>query len=523
MRTPTSFSHFATSAEGDETSSKREFENVNELTLPNSFKPGSDSSVMWHGPDSKGSGARSAVPSSGVPASAVTDRGEPSAGAAIAGTPHVRAAGQGVQRKNDFDATFSSLNDDETESTSTSEMFSLEAWRTGILELGHHTFWPEDKHDSIQRGFTVVRLARDLTRFNRATRSRRKDTKPSEATLIDYAKKCAQIDLELEQFEDEPEALIQVMGRHARSKNSFYLYKAALKARQMKRIQDLLRSQDASQRLGGTNETWLRHVHELQKAMKAFADFDELHRQSCLDLVGGRGVRSRSKRRDLPNLPDDWRTRFLEITSDHEQYADAAVLLRFCGLRPTELCKGVDVSFSTKGIEVRILGGKTRKTAGQPWRVFRLNTALLPKSFVDRVERAGKIKVAAEPDALRMYLRRISAQVFRPVDAKQAKSRNQEHVLSAYTFRHALVTDLRDEGWEAASIAAVIGEASADTVAYYGIRSGGRGKSPSSSAVLMDSVQAARSVRPSKMEGLDALLAQKESAIVRSRVEQMTR
>nr|CBA29334.1 hypothetical protein Csp_A11620 [Curvibacter putative symbiont of Hydra magnipapillata] len=228
-------------------------------------------------------------------------------------------------------------------------------------------------------------------------------------------------------------------------------------------------------------------------------------------------------------MPDGWRTRFLEITSDHEQYADAAVLLRFCGLRPTELCKGVDVSFSTKGIKVRILGGKTRKTAGQPWRFFRLNSALLPKSFVDKVERAGKIKVAAEPDALRMYLRRISDQVFWPVDAKQAesrnqaKSRNQEYVLSAYTFRHALVTDLRDEGWKAETIAAAIGEVSADTVAYYGIRSGGRGKSPSSSAVLMNSVQAALPVRPSKMEGLDALLAQKESAIVRSRFEQMTK
>lgn len=402
-------------------------------------------------------------------------------------------------------------------------MLSLAFWRNSLCELSSHASWPEDMQGSIQRGFAIVRLARDLNKLIKAARKRRKDTKPSLATLADYSKKCSLIDRELGCFQHEPEALMQVMGRHARSKNSFNLYKAALKARQMQRIQDLLRSQDATQRLGGTNETWLRHVHELQKAMKAFADFDELDRQSCLDFVGGRGLQSRSKRRDLPNLPHDWRTRFLEITSDHEQYADAAVLLRFCGLRPTELCKGVDVSLSTNGIEVRILGGKTRKTAGQPWRFFCLNSALLPKSFFDRVERAGTIKVTAEPDALRMYLRRLSDQVFRQGDYKQPGSRIQDHVLSAYTFRHALVTDLRDEGWDTASIAAAIGESSADTVAYYGTRSRGRGKSPSSSAVLMNSVQAALPVRPSKMEGLDALLAQKESAIVRSRVEQMTR
>jgi hypothetical protein len=76
-------------------------------------------------------------------------------------------------------------------------------------------------------------------------------------------------------------------------------------------------------------------------------------------------------------------------------------------------------------------------------------------------------------------------------------------ILSAYLFRHALVTELREDGWDTSDIAAVIGESTADTVAWYGLRRRGGGSvKPKKIAVVAGSIQTAVPVRPPDLSGL---------------------
>jgi hypothetical protein len=105
--------------------------------------------------------------------------------------------------------------------------------------------------------------------------------------------------------------------------------------------------------------------------------------------------------------------------------------------------------------------------------------------------------------SMRAYLGRLSPVVLGlPRNGKAPR-------LSAYAFRHALVTDLRDEGRTTEEIAAVIGELSAETVAYYGLHRRGRGKFRPRVAIERDSVQTADAVKPLNRSGLQAVLDKK--------------
>ena len=247
--------------------------------------------------------------------------------------------------------------------------------------------------------------------------------------------------------------------------------------------------------------------------MKDFIEVDALDREECLDFVGKSSERAHSKRSDLPHLPAGWQERFQEIIALNRQYQDAGLLLLHCGLRPVELLKGVKVRRTPEGISVHIQGGKVRETAGQPWRSFVLDPETLPESFVHRVQINGEITVSADPELLRAYLYRLSDRVFLQGKYRPQGAREKSFVLSAYTFRHSVVTALRDSGWDTKSIAAVIGESSAQTVSLYGTRSRVGSCSPQKSSIMKNSVQAARPVRGVDMKGLHEMLSRKANTV----------
>lgn len=363
------------------------------------------------------------------------------------------------------------------------------------------------------QAFEIVRLGRELVTLNNADRRSRKDTPPSEKTLADYGKKCRQIDREMTNLpDDEQEPLVTVIGRHAVKAKSFTAIKSALKWRAMERVKGLLKSQDAVQISSGRGTAWMGHVMSLYDALCGFIDVDSLDRHECLDFTGRSSERGRSKRADLPFLPIGWQDRFLNFTAEDPSHCDVGVLLVHCGLRPVELAKGVKLALADKGVAVEIMGGKVRATAGQPWRSFVLDANGLPPPFVQRLKAAGELFVTADPDPLRSYLNRLSDRVFLQGDFKPKGAHKKQYVLSAYTFRHSLVTELREEGWDTASIASIIGESSAKTVTLYGTRSR-KGPQPASKlAILQGSVQAARPVRAIDMQGLDLVQERKKAA-----------
>lgn len=489
------------------------------FTLPNGIDgPDSDRSVMWHGPNPIGLGGQSPVPKAGVQAWGVTDGVHPPAGAALAGNPGVHTAQTGVQKLSKMAKPASMVNGDVTHADTfifTKSIMDFETWRQRVMCVRHQARSPTDLDGDVSmlteaEAFDIVKLGRAFISLNKANRTSRHDTPPSQSSLDYYKSKCEQIDEKLLRLDpEEAEPMRLVMGGYAVSKQSFSAIKSALKSRAIGNVVQLLSSQDALQRLGERNVAWRDHVLHLHAALKIFIEIDTLDRSDCLAYANKVAKPSRSKRGDLSHLPDGWQERFLEINLKSRTYSDAGVLLRHCGLRPTELAKGVQVKATPQGIRVYILGGKVRDVAGQPWRSFLLNPECLPQSFVHRVQAELEITVSAKPNALRAHLQRLSDEVFQQGEFKLKGKRSRRYTLSAYTFRHDFVTDLRQAGWDTNSIAGVIGESSEQTVSYYGTRSRAGSKTPKRSAVLKGSVQTARPVRTLNMDGLERVLAQK--------------
>jgi integrase len=243
----------------------------------------------------------------------------------------------------------------------------------------------------------------------------------------------------------------------------------------------------------------------LEAAFNAVRRLSQLLRESCLDFTQETTKPPGSTRSTLKALAKVDRERFLREVERSLTYRFAGVILNFCGLRPEELHKGVEIEWQARGsILVKIDGAKVREgISGQRWRRMQLKADALPSWFVEHVRNNKAMKVSAEPDAMRAYLGRVSPVVLeRPRNGKAPR-------LSAYAFRHALVTDLREEGWTTEEIAAVIGELSAATVAYYGLHRRGKGKVRPGVAIERGKVATANPVKPLDRSGLQAVFEKK--------------
>lgn len=324
---------------------------------------------------------------------------------------------------------------------------------------------------SDDRAREIVVAARATIRANEDTRRRRKDTAPSDETLEDYRKRCETLDAAVRaSAKSQPDALRTALAQYAGAPRSFQKMKSAVRTLTLARIKLLLSQQDKQQRAQGAaaegewRPKWLALVAMLQWGLADLQVVDDANRDECLESEGLSHKPSKSKRKDVPRLDSGWRDRFLHLNERSATYRDAGVVLRFAGVRPLELEHGVRLRWTESGIRVRVTGAKVRETAGQPWRSFSLDAAELPRWFVELLPRNRSLVLKAQADPMRSHLRRQSQPVINPAEKKSIA-----HIkLSAYTFRHALVSDLRAAGWTPEDIAPVIGESSARTANLYG-------------------------------------------------------
>jgi hypothetical protein len=325
---------------------------------------------------------------------------------------------------------------------------------------------------SDERAREIVVAARARIRANEDIRRARKDTAPSEQTLDDYRKRCETLDAVVRASgKGQPDALRTALAQYAGAPQSFQKMKSAVRTLTLGRIKLLLSQQDKQQRARGAAATegewrpkWLALVAMLQWGLADLQVVDGSNRDECLKSEGLSPKPSKSKRKDVPRLDSGWRDRFLHLNERSATYRDAGVVLRFAGVRPLELEHGVRLRWTDRGIRVRVTGAKVREIAGQPWRSFSLDPAELPAWFVELLPKNRSLVLKAQADPMRSHLRRQSQPVINP-----AEKRSIAHIkLSAYTFRHALVSDLRAAGWTPEDIAPVIGESSARTANLYG-------------------------------------------------------
>jgi hypothetical protein len=91
--------------------------------------------------------------------------------------------------------------------------------------------------------------------------------------------------------------------------------------------------------------------------------------------------------------------------------------------------------------------------------------------------------------AMRSWLKRLSPLVF-PVE-----DREPQLILSSYVLRHALITDLRQAGWDVVEMAKVLGERRAETAKWYGLNwRGARFRRTPDIAIERGTVETARPV-----------------------------
>lgn len=251
--------------------------------------------------------------------------------------------------------------------------------------------------------------------------------------------------------------------------------RSAVLWRSIERVRELLKSQDRLQRTSPGSLVWALKVDELSTELHLLTQVRDLTLPAAVALSGLVPRPSASKRRMLLRVNQDWRSRFLVKGARSKKYRMANVVLACTGLRPIELSWGVEVRRRGPVVAMKIKGGKVRATAGQPWRVLFVPAEQLPSWFLDAIGTVPKV-VSAPAGAMRSYLGRLSDQVFKPGKDGSVP------ILSAYMFRHALVTDMRAAGWGSEEMAGVLGERSARTSRWYGLRKRGS-KSPPLAAV----------------------------------------
>ena len=380
---------------------------------------------------------------------------------------------------------------------------------------------PKSKQIAIEAAFAFARLfsptkvialeaASTVLSAIEAERQRRHATLPKASSVKDYAGKVLRVEEAMEEFDGGwAEKVTMAVGRLGRALQSFTAYRSALKHFA---VEDIKTSVGAIQSISRDHFGLMPEmITRLQGEMRRFAHLASLDRDFCLEMVSETKRLPQSKSRMLRHLRDGWREQFLDAVqfSDH---AMPCALLNACGLRPVELQTGVQLSMAQENVLVRINGGKVREHTGQPWREFQLARDVMPGWAYERVRAAGSMTVHAEPEGLRKFIARVSEKLF----PRNKPPKPNDVLLSPYVFRHAVVSDMRSEDWDEAEIAAVIGESSAATVAWYGLNWGSRGRRSHKAravAIVRDSVQTARPVKQVEKFGLQKFSSAKKPSM----------
>lgn len=283
---------------------------------------------------------------------------------------------------------------------------------------------------------------------------------PLDADDHQYVKKAALLQAEFDCTfgHDEAQRWTQVLGPYAPSANSFFMMRPAICWQKRREILETLKqitALDISSEMEALKELLTRLSHQ----KKTLDLLEQLKRAGVLKQTGGKSRKPKSLRDDLNKLPDGWQAKILERAQASDIYADAVALLALTGCRPEELAEGITVRLDAEPAVIRIHGAKLGDHAGQPWREIDIPTSKLPPHML-LCMREGRDLVEVKvdsTDALRQAVYSYSRELW-PGSIR----------ISPYHFRHSMAETLRENGWPAREIAAVLGERSAATVSHYG-------------------------------------------------------
>ena len=166
-----------------------------------------------------------------------------------------------------------------------------------------------------------------------------------------------------------------------------------------------------------------------------------------------------SKRKSLQGLPVDWRDRMLVGESGKER--DWLLLLSACGLRPSEIARGVDVIPYKNGAVFLIKGAKTSQGYGQKIREIYSESSWAK----ELAQQGGRTISASKANSVSKYVSRRGQEVF------PRKTRK----VAAYSYRHQFSADMKASDLTEPEISMLLGHKSLRTKKLYGRSSQARG------------------------------------------------
>jgi len=290
---------------------------------------------------------------------------------------------------------------------------------------------------------------------------------------------------------------------HYRNADSFKVYKHAVCWHLRQEIRELLQNQDRQQRENDRSTSWLNNVAIIEQLQR---EYENVHAhmwtpkpkpdRAMRKLIGAPRADGRKKLvlKNIARAFPNWMS-FTLWQMRHSIYKDAVRVLSMIGCRPEELVHGVKVELNEFGYLVLTVrhGAKVTKEAGQPWRKITLPETGIPMGWRARLQSGAHFVVqTASKDGLRRKLHRVSEKFFPGM------------LVSAYVFRHALATRIRDTEASTEDLAGFLGHSVAKTQAKYGHkRAGGFGYKTK----RWMTVEVPRPVKPIDRSGLHEILS----------------
>ena len=310
----------------------------------------------------------------------------------------------------------------------------------------------EDK----QQAFEIIRQARNTIK--------NLDNYKSDNTRTDYSKIY-------ERLVDADKTPIE----YAKTKNSFYKYRAAWIYGWSKLLAPLLQIADRQQKVN--EKEWFDTIEEIRKTNLMLEKYspDPKHLNKMLGIKSlwavkkanstGQGLvkKNYSKRKTIKRLPLGWRNViFARALQKNSKYADAVATLSLTGCRPAEIEKGVVFEIYNDELKVTIFGAKTHGGKfGSPIRSFVMSEDSLAFDHIRErcINEGGSFTVIAKAKAIGDAVSLM---------AKDTKLAN----VSAYSFRHQMSADLKAGGFDTESVAKVLGHSTDRSQTYYSAASG---------------------------------------------------
>lgn len=208
-------------------------------------------------------------------------------------------------------------------------------------------------------------------------------------------------------------------------------------------------------------------------------------------LTAGAIPRPKGKRVGMSELPDGWRMTLIRRVLGRSVYALQIATCSLTGVRPNEFDMGIAVSFTQDDRLAFVIRGSKVKPGEQGQE---MRTIIVPIEGADAVFIADWLRSANGDGSQVVPKVKAKALCAAVAGFGQRAFPGLRYKLSPYTFRHALASDLKGEGWPPEALALALGHLTDRTCQRYG-RAGLASGSRNLEAKAVRDVKLTRSTR----------------------------